>query len=255
MSRNYLKVLQLTEPQGEDQLKHAYKLSQARYLRLTRRGPLKFYRNDLLKEAERAYRELKKNLEPDEVKINPYRKADYIKNPPSVRARQSALEVQAPPMKHTVKSVVKTGTILSGAPLKLKSRSLNHLRHNTLRDPSVVETKMDERGRALKEDEFCREVIYRLEGDMIRFDSRRELLQIAEDKGLNMFRANMLMAQIVESVRQNKLYEPTVSERQLLKRQGFKVRVPGGGIKAWLMLVIIGLAVLIDVWLIRYLSR
>ena len=90
---------------------------------------------------------------------------------------------------------------------------------------------------------------------MIRFDSRRELLQIAADKELNMFRANMLMAQIVESVRQNKLYEPTEEERQLLKRQSVKVYSPGRGLKAALALVIIGLAVVIDVLVIRYLSK
>ena len=156
MSRNYLRVLQLTEPKGEDHLRRAYKLSQVRYLRLTRQGPLKFYRHDLLKETDCAYRELKKSLVASEVNINPYRKADYLKNPLSVRARQAALQAQAPPMKNTVKSAIKTGTILSGAPLKLKSRSLNHLRHNTLSDSSASETKMDERRRALIEDEFCR---------------------------------------------------------------------------------------------------
>ena len=251
MTGNYLQVLQLTEPQGEDHLELAYKLSQARYLRLTRRGPLKFYRHDLLQETERAYRELKKSLEANEVKINPYRKADYIKNPPSVRARQAAMEARAPLVKNRVKSAVKTGTILLGAPLKLKSRSLNHLRNNTLSDS----TEPDERRRAMIEDEFCREVIYRLEGDMIRFDSRRELLQIAADKELNMFRANMLMAQIVESVRQNKLYEPTDEERQLLKGQKVKVSSPGRRLKVAVAMVIIGLAVVIDVLVIRYLSR
>ncbi len=255
MSRNYLTVLQLTEPKGEDHLKHAYKLSQARYLRLTRRGPLKFYRNDLLKETERAYRELKKSLEADEVKVNPYRKTGYIQNPQSVRVRQASLEEQKHAVKNTVKSGVKTGTILSGAPLKLKSRSLNHLRRNTLSDFTEPETKVDERRRALIEDEFCREVIYRLEGDMIRFDSRRELLQIADSKELNMFRANMLIAQIVESVRQNKLYEPTDNERQLLKRQWVKDLKTSRRRKGAVALVIFGLAVVIDVLVIRYLSK
>ena len=255
MSRDYLKVLQISEPKGEDQLKNAYKLSQARYLRLTRRGPLKFYRHDLLQETEQAYRELKKAIAADALAVNPYRKTAYLKNSPSVLARQAALEVQAPAVKNTVRSAVKTGTILSSAPWKLKARSLNYLRHNTLTSSPAAETKVEERRRALIEDEFCREVIYRLEGDMIRYDSRRELLQIAEDKGLNMFRANMLMAQIVESVRQNKLYEPTGAELQLLKGQKVKAQSRARRLRVVLAGVILGLAVVIDVWVIRYLSK
>jgi len=255
MSRNYLKVLQLSGPTGHDNLINAYKLSQARYLRLTRRGPLKFYRHDLLQETEQAYRELKKSISQSETKVNPYRKTVYIKVPPSIRARQAALNPQTPPKIPSVKSAVKTGTILSGAPLKLKSRSLNHLRHNTLNDQSTSAPSMNERQRALLEDEFCREVIYRLEGDMIRFDSRRELLQIAENKELGLFRANMLIAQIVESVRQNKLYEPTKKERQLLKKQKKKAQNSPRRFKAALALIIMALAVVIDLLLIRYLSR
>ena len=108
-----------------------------------------------------------------------------------------------------------------------------------------------QRGKAKVEDDFCLEVIYRLEGDLIRYDSRRELLQIARDRKIHLFRANMLMAQIVEAVRQHKLYEPAPAEMRL-KQPARKQR---SVIKRLILTMAVVLAVIADVLLIRWFGR
>ena len=99
------------------------------------------------------------------------------------------------------------------------------------------------------EDDFCREVIYRLEGDLIRYDSRHELLELAHQWGIHAFRANMLIAQIVEAVRQNKLYE-SEAEAQGMATDRSKKALPMGR----LILAAAVAAVIINVLLMRYLG-
>jgi hypothetical protein len=90
--------------------------------------------------------------------------------------------------------------------------------------------------------------LYRLEGDLIRFDSRRELLQIARQWQIDTFRANMLMAQIVEAVRQHKLYEPRAAEKPAPQKTT-KSR------KGLIIGAAITLAIILDVLLIRLLGK
>ena len=187
---NALKILQLTDQIGSDQLERAYDCSRRRYLRLSSRGPLRYYRNDLLSALEIAYSGLK----------NPTPKISS--RPLGLLARTVRQAANRPP-KAPVKSAVKGTSILpdksSRLPADLDAKSS---RNSTATSHETAQI----------EDKFCLEVIYRLEGDIIRFDARRELLEIARNWSISLFRANMLLAQIVESVRQNKLYKPTPEE-------------------------------------------
>ena len=100
----------------------------------------------------------------------------------------------------------------------------------------------------LIEDDFCLEVLYRLEGDLIRFDSRLELLQIAQQWQIPTFRANMLIAQIVEAVRQHKLYKPHFQEIKLQeKTKRSRTRL--------ILSVSILIAAICDLLLICYLAK
>lgn len=100
--------------------------------------------------------------------------------------------------------------------------------------------------RAEVEDRFCLSVIYRLEGDFIRYSARQELLGLARQMQIHPFRANLLMAQIVEAVRRHRLYESIGNESIQIEPQSRQ----SGGI--WLVLgAAIFLAVLIDALLIR----
>jgi len=192
MSSDYLTILQLTEPINPQRIEQAYRRSQARYMRLTARGPLRFYRSDLLAAVERAYRNLK----------NPTPKISA--QPLSLLARQVAGQSQIAKnhlynsTKPPVKSAVKENSILPERIASIPTRPNQK--------PSTPHTD-DQRTKAQIEDNFCREVIYRLEGDLIRYDSRRELLRLAAEWHIHLFQANMLIAQIVETVRQNKLYK------------------------------------------------
>ena len=259
MSSDYLTILQLTGPVGPKRLERTYQLSRARYERLTSRGPLRFYRQDLLTDAERAYQQLKKQLAPFSATTGKYHTVSNLRQTPSVVARCAAERGNNINTKGRVKSPVKKGTILSNETIRLKSRTLHELRRNAAAgsgggarpaDESEASNPSKESGRekALIEEEFCREVIYRLEGDMIRFDSRRELLQIAEEREIHLYRANMLIAQIVEAVRQNKLYEPSPAERRIINRDDSG----GWRLKTVVAAGIVLLAVVIDVLLIRY---
>ncbi|MCK5269596.1 MAG: hypothetical protein KAJ46_02375 [Sedimentisphaerales bacterium] len=197
MSNDYLTILQLTHPVTPDRLDTAYQRSQLRFLRLTRRGPLRFYRNDLLTAVRRAYKALK----PSSDSTSPAR---LSAQPLSLLARRVADHRQIsnrPP----VKSAIKNGAFLS-------DRTAVGYFGLPPKQPEI--TSADRKKQNQTEDQFCREVIYRLEGDLIRFDSRRELLRLADNWNIPLFQANLLIAQIVESVRQNKLYLPSPAERK-----------------------------------------
>ena len=176
----------------------AYRASRARFVRLTARGPLKFYRTDLLADADRAFSAISQVGRPvAAVKSVAAREAEK-------RGQKGA--VSKPPVRSSI-----TGSArLSGQPVKLHRRQVDQVRETK---PDVSEAQKQRQ--ALAEDAFCREVLYRLEGDLLRFDSRAELLLISGRMGIGLFRANLLMAQIVESVRQHKLYEPSGEESAL----------------------------------------
>ena len=207
MSNDYLTILQLAHPVTPARLDIAYQRSRLRFLRLTRRGPLRFYRNDLLTAAERAYNALKHPSNPTGTEGSSPTPASCLSaRPLSLLARRVAGQKQIsdrPP----VKSVIKRNFFLSD---KTTAGRLE------LPPPpqQPQRTAADRKKQAQAEDLFCREVIYRLEGDLIRFDSRRELLRLADNCGIPLFQANLLIAQIVEAVRQNKLYLPSPAERK-----------------------------------------
>lgn len=54
---------------------------------------------------------------------------------------------------------------------------------------------------AIREDDFCREVLYRIEGTLIRYAERKALLEIALENEISLFKANLLICQICESLR------------------------------------------------------
>jgi hypothetical protein len=196
MSSEYLTILQLPEVFNSHQLETAYQKSRLRYERLTKRGPLRFYREQLMRDAERAYRSLK-------------RPAGSV-------------------------------PVLDGErPRVLSQRVPVELRKGEAEEKS----KQVER-----EECFCRETLYRLEGDLIRYESRRELLQWAYEHQIPLFRANLLIAQIVESVRQNKLYKTS----SVPKGKGKGKRKLS--LKAVLFSAAI-LAVVVDILLIVFLGR
>jgi hypothetical protein len=207
MFSDYLNILQLRHPATGTELEQAYKYSCLRLLRLTSRGPLQYYRNDLLAEARRAYQGLKQ----------PTPQLDH--RPMSLLARRVANQPRSS-NEHT----------------------------NTYSQPA----RGDSWQKAQIEDNFCREVIYRLEGDIIRFDSRRELLALAKKWNIGLFQANMLIAQIVESVRQNKLYQPSVRERNFLKANKITEPTKKSSHKLALIIIIVAvLAGLADLLLIK----
>lgn len=260
MSRQHLIILQLEDLADPSQLLKSYHASRARYERLTARGPLRYYRRQLLADLERAYQALKSSPsnKPAENQPPPHRNGIC---PTYVAARRTArlsnyLKDQIPGKSPRLN---KNPSGL-GPLLPLPGRTLNYWRHqNAARQNSPRQD--------LIEDEFCREVIYRLEGDLIRFDSRRALLQYAHERGIHTFRANMLIAQIVEAVRRNKLYEPSPAEKSALKPS--KARLNNKKVKPrpsrtklkrrWgpqplLAAVILFLVVVIDLLLIRLLD-
>jgi hypothetical protein len=211
MYSDYLNILQLRHPAEGTELEQAYKYSCLRLLRLTSRGPLQYYRSDLLSEALRAYQGLKQ----------PTPQLDH--RPMSLLARRVANQPRS---------------------------SNNHT--NTYSQPGRSRTWQ----KAQIEDNFCREVIYRLEGDIIRFDSRKELLALAKKWNIGLFQANMLIAQIVESVRQNKLYQPSIQERNFLKANKITKHAKKSSRRLGLIIIIaVILAGLADLLLIKTLAN
>jgi len=240
MSSDYLTILQLTEPINPQRIEQAYRSSRARYMRLTARGPLRFYRSDLLAAVERAYR----NLKDPTTKISA--------QPLSLLARQVAGQSQIAKnhlynsTKPPVKSAVKENSILPERIASITTRPNQK--------PSVPHTD-DQRTKAQIEDNFCREVIYRLEGDLIRYDSRRELLRLAAEWHIHLFQANMLIAQIVETVRQNKLYNPPPApEDNLLDTIACRTTPPIRPRSLTIAAIITSLIFIADILLIYYLT-
>ena len=239
LSRHY-RILQLAGPVSPANLEQAVAASRHRYMRLTARGPLRFYRHDLLADTERAYRAL---CQPPADNHHP--KKTWLAR----QTHKQNLDLSKPP----VNSPVKTRNFLKGYEITLNARTLagtptqsskskfnvhlpdqrvarNARLANNEPRPSAsglrataekISGKNDrlmppqsdaEKNRM--EDDFCREVIYRLEGPLLRYRSRRELLYLAARNHIHPFRANMLMAQITESVRQHQLDKPKNKEKQ-----------------------------------------
>jgi hypothetical protein len=184
-------VLQLSGAVEPKAIERAYRASVARYERLTQRGPLQFYRRELLADAEKAFESLRRGG------------CDHprIETPSLLRRRAEQMGLPVANGHPPVRASERIGPILAGQAEKIRSRSVQFLRD------TPAEAAKSERDQAIIEDHFCREVIYRLEGDLIRYTSRCELLKIAADWEIPLFHANMLIAQIVEAVRHNKLYD------------------------------------------------
>jgi len=245
MSSDYRAILQVYGTVSPERLERAYESSRLRFLRLTvSSSPLRFFRVELLADAERAYRGLREARSLGQLR------------PMSPLARQAAPQRGTGRSELSVKSAISKGTILSSAALAVTGRTVAALRRAGSTVGAGVHSREQRSGessrssnkvqgqrqqRALVEDRFCREVIYRLEGDLIRYDSRRELLQIAYERGIGLFRANMLIAQIVEAVRSHRLYKPGRSERRFRR---------GGGLGLGGLMLAAGLALLIDIVLI-----
>lgn len=254
MSTNYCPILQLFPTCDRSRLDHAYHLSVMRYERLTSAGPLRFYRNRLLANAQRAYESLKNSLNKSKIPSPPA-------NSPTWLARQAAARPQPVWHKPPIRSQIREGSILAGHQVKIRGRDVSYLKPNGTVNLetgpqserlsfSSVRQFDNSQGRAMDliEDDFCLEVIYRLEGDLIRFNSRLELLQIAQQWHIPTFRANMLIAQIVEAVRQHKLYEPRLQEIKLQKKtKGSRTRL--------ILAVSILIAAICDLLLIRYMAK
>ena len=135
--------------------------------------------------------------------------------------------------------------------LGLSSRTVEHLRRAAARSSLVNTEGVSSRTAPAEiEDDFCREALYRLEGDLLRYSSRQELLGLAAGWGIGAFRANFLMAQIVESVRQHGLYRPSAAERRA-RSAAAGGRRRGGAI----LLLAAVLAAVADVLVIRWLGR
>ena len=222
MVRSHCTILQLSGPVDAHRLERAYQTSKARYRRLTARGPLRYYRQDLLDDTEKAYRSLRRQLTERETRDHTQRGADspgFFSRVLSVVARRAAEQGLDRPAKAPTASSVRKGCILPAQPKTLRARTVAHYAQETQADKAVgVDTAPDRRARAAREDDYCRQVIYRLEGDLIRYDSRRELLALASEAGIELFRANMLIAQIVEAVRQHKLYADKGSRGRSVRR-------------------------------------
>lgn len=192
MLSNYHSVLQVSPQTAGDRLERAWQVCRARFMRLTAKGPLRFYRHDLLKQADCAYKSL---CGLKGAPTNPHE---------SFLGRQVRLQGgKSKDLRVAVKSQIRSGNILGHKPRSLESPKL---------DGEIKPDRAQRQEKAKIEDDFCLEVLYRLEGDLLRFSCRRELLGLAERAGIHAFRANMLMAQIVESVRKYKLYEPSEKE-------------------------------------------
>ncbi len=197
----------------------------ARYERLCSAGPLKYYRVDLLAAAERAYSMLKRS------KVI---RAEREHDSGSVVSRRAAV-LRQEEARRVNGSYGENMSVVSGR----KIGNIRTLGQNT-------EQRQRER-----EDEFCRQVIYRLEGDLIRYDSRQELLRMAGELEINQFRSSLLIAQIVESVRRHGVFEPTTEERKLYQK---KQRKTNSKLKWLIGGLILTVAALVDLLAIKLLG-
>ena len=227
MLSNYHSVLQVGSQISGNRLERAWRTCRARFTRLTARGPLRFYRHDLLKQADFAYQSLR-GTPPTE---------DSSASLLTRRLRQEGKTIA--PSRAPVKSTIRSGTILANPPESLAARKLENVRNTA---PKRIQAKI--------EDDFCLEVLYRLEGDLLRFSCRRELLKLAEKAKIHPFRANMLMAQIVESVRQHKLYEPSREEIQGESEKKGEIHKYRGGKPRALVITAAFLCIFIDIFIV-----
>ncbi len=268
---DYLVVLQAGEPLTEDRLERAYQVSRARYERLTAgRGRLRYYRKSLLEDVERAYVELKKTLGDGEG----CGMRGLVSGEAGAVQRKSVVARRA---EQLGKGKSERVSLSKERKIGLQGRSIRYWQERANQESRVQgfagseqkARQLSEPDKTAVEDAYCREVICRLEGDLIRYDSRLELLWIARQGEIHPFRANMLMAQIVEAVRQEKLYVVSRRETQLWRKGSGGAGNGGGAVqnepakdkaaggvwdmrKVYLAAAVV-VAVVIDVLLIRYL--
>lgn len=276
---DYLVVLQAGEPLTAERLERAYQVSRARYERLTARSGLRYYRKSLLDDVERAYVELKKTLTDGEGCGT----KRFVSGELGTASRKSVVARRAEQLGELYKGKSMRISLPKERKISLQGRSIRYWQERANQESQAQgfagtgreERQLSEPDKTTIEDAYCREVICRLEGDLIRYDSRLELLRIARQWEIHPFRANMLMAQIVEAVRQEKLYVASQREMQLWRKGGddekgngrsgngggavrnkpVKVKAAGGiwGIRKAYLVVAAAIAVIIDVLLIRYL--
>ncbi len=207
MSSNTFSILYLDESARPEDVETAYRKRRAQFVALTARGPLRHYREKLLAGAENAYNELKQHRDEQQIR----------ERPQSLLSRKVAnfrQELRSPLPKSPWKS---ERIVPESLPAKI-ARQRRGIEKN------VLEGTAD---RAEVEDRFCLLVLYRLEGDLIRYTARQELLGLARKMEIHPFRANLLMAQIVESVRQHKLHETP--------QAAFQANVSGKSFWKWLL--------------------
>lgn len=252
--RDPYRILQISELSRPDDLESARATAQRRYVRLTSRGPLRFYRRDLLIQCDRAYEQLRpasNRAASASMKSRPTISGTSVLQRQA--QKQGLMDLRTP-----VRSQVKSGSLLGHQPLALKSRSVAVQRATCSIHPPhpshPVHPPRSSRQQALIEDDFCREVLYRLEGDLIRYRHRQELLELARFMGLHAFRANFLIAQIVECVRRRgSSAERSAGESSRHKKAA---RRDGAVVWSWprlrniAALVFLVLFLFLDAWLI-----
>lgn len=225
MTNEHLEILQLSHLVGGDELEKARQMSLRRYERLTAKGVLRNYRRALRGDVERAYEALRNAESYSQPELKP-RKLSLL-------ARRAAGLGQSTDEKPAMSNRIGEDSVLADDLKALKGRTIAYLRGKAGAGDSH---------KAWAEDDFCRGVLHRLEGGLLRYDSRQELLAMAAEKGIHAFRANMLMAQIGEAVRRNKVGTVDGNNDQRV-----------GNKKLKLMMAAVAAAVVIDLLVIRYL--
>ena len=220
------RILQLEGRVTADAIERAYAASRTRYLCLTARDPLHYYRRRLLNDVETAYRRLRTPLVAAKrsgdglVAAKPSGRAEAAR---AIPARKSILQQQVAKQpsvdfRTPLRSAITEKNLLASRPLTVTARTVAGRRDVASRCTSgsrpCSARSLSKRDQALIEDDFCREVFYRLEGDLLRYSSRRELLALAQQSGVHLFRANFLMAQIVECVRQSRSQKSGVRNQE-----------------------------------------
>lgn len=242
MFSDHFAILQLSRYAGIDELEHAYIQSQRRYQRLTASGPLRFYRVDILEDAKRAYQAIRKQLTNRDDDIT---QTQGARGTQSILAKQAATRYTHHTIKPPIKSSITEEAIIDAGPMNLRSRTIARLR---------AELASPKRATPDVEDAFCRQIIYRVEGDLIRYDARRELLNIAQQNNIKLFRANMLIAQIVESIRQHKLYQQPQQDTPATKKHKHKGKNNRLALKIAIIIVVMIIVAAIDLFLIQFLE-
>ncbi len=217
-------------------IEKAYKRSCDRILRLTSRGEMKYFRTDLLKDLRCAYESLKLSIQPSPAPDKPKKRPMSLLTKQTLKlGRRYNITRQKPPVK----------SFTTGASIIPKDCPDNKRTHNGWAiyedDQQIKKTKLQ------LEDRFCREIILRLEGDLIRYDARGELMQLAKDWKVPLFRANMLLAQIIEAIRTNNLHIGN-TQRPLKTRKKDKSK------KALIIVFLFSLFITIEYLIIQHLG-